>query len=179
MLAPFKRYIEALEVGMAPQMNNHGIQNNNQMAQAPSIAQALLVAQTMYANVPAGNAKDPKYIMLEKFGRTRSKFRGFVQQVNLLLRLHPSYYHDDFIQVPFICSLLSKNVLSWFAPILRKHSPILYHLKVYKYDKYCQGIILLSLPRLQFWCMEQNEPSLSTDLQPQKLNPFHLQVEDM
>jgi hypothetical protein len=155
MLAPFKRYIEALEVGMAPQMNNHGIQNNNQMAQAPSIAQALLVAQTMYANVPAGNAKEPKYIMLEKFGRTRSKFRGFVQQVNLLLRLHPSYYHDDFIQVPFICSLLSKNVLS------------------------CQGIILLSLPRLQFWCMEQNEPSLSTDLQPQKLNPFHLQVEDM
>jgi hypothetical protein len=40
--------------------------------------------------------------MLEKFDRTRSKFRGFVQQVNLFLRLHPSCYPDDFIQVEIV-----------------------------------------------------------------------------
>jgi hypothetical protein len=38
ILAPFKRYIEVFEVGMAPQMNNHGIQSNSQMTQTPPMA---------------------------------------------------------------------------------------------------------------------------------------------
>jgi hypothetical protein len=67
MLAPFKGYIEASEAGMAPEMKNHGIQSNNQMAEAPPMAQALLVAQTIHAIVLASNAKEPKLIMLEKF----------------------------------------------------------------------------------------------------------------
>jgi hypothetical protein len=58
------------------------------MAQAPPMVQVLLGAQV-------GNAKEPKFIMLEKFDGTRSKFCGFVQHVNLFLRLHPSRYHDD------------------------------------------------------------------------------------
>jgi hypothetical protein len=37
--------------------------------------------------------------MPEKFDGTRSKFRGFVQQVNLFLQLHPSRYPDDSTQV--------------------------------------------------------------------------------
>jgi hypothetical protein len=65
------------------------------MGQAPPMAQALLVAQTTHANVLAGNAKEPKFIILEKFDGTRSKFCGFVQQVNLFLWLHPSCYPDD------------------------------------------------------------------------------------
>jgi hypothetical protein len=104
MLAPLKCYIEASEAGMA---------------------QALSFVQTTHANVPVGNAKEPKFIMPEKFDGTRSKFCGFVQQVNLFLRLHPSCYPDDSMQVAFIGSLLSGNVFSWFAPFLEKHSPVL------------------------------------------------------
>jgi hypothetical protein len=63
--------------------------------------------------------------MLEKFDGTRSKFYGFVQHVNLFLQLHPSRYPDDSMQVAFIGSLLSGNALSWFAPFLEKHSPVL------------------------------------------------------
>jgi hypothetical protein len=63
--------------------------------------------------------------MPEKFDGTRSKFRSFVQQINLFLRLHLSRYPDDSMQVAFIGSLLSGNALSWFAPFLEKHSPIL------------------------------------------------------
>jgi hypothetical protein len=70
MLAPFKRYLDAFEAGMAPQMNNRGIQSNNQMIQAHFMAQTLHVAQPTHANVPAGNAKEPKFIMLEKFDGT-------------------------------------------------------------------------------------------------------------
>jgi hypothetical protein len=40
------------------------------MIQAPSMAQALPVAQTTHANLPIGNAKEPKFIMPEKFNRT-------------------------------------------------------------------------------------------------------------
>jgi hypothetical protein len=47
--------------------------------------------------MPAGNAKEPKFIMPKKFDGTRSKFRDFVQQVNLFLGLHPSHYTDDSI----------------------------------------------------------------------------------
>jgi hypothetical protein len=95
------------------------------MAQTPPIAQALPVAQTTQANVPASNAKEPKFIILEKFDGTRSQFLSFVQQVRLFLRLHPSRYPDDSTQVAFIGSLLSGNALSWFAPFLGKHSPVL------------------------------------------------------
>jgi hypothetical protein len=77
------------------------------MAQVP---QVLPVAQVTHA-------REPKFIMPEKFDGTRSKFRGFVQQVNLFLRLHLSRYPDDSTQtVAFIGSLLSGSAFSWFAP---------------------------------------------------------------
>jgi hypothetical protein len=56
MLAPFKRYIEAFEAGMA---------QASLMAQAPPMAKAPSVAQTTHANVLASNAKEPKFIILK------------------------------------------------------------------------------------------------------------------
>jgi hypothetical protein len=116
MLVPFKHNIEASKVGMA---------QASFMGQAPPIVQALLVAQTTYVTVPTSNAKKPKIIMREKFYKTRLKFRGFMQQVNLFLQLHFSCYPDESTQVAFIGSLLLGNAFSWFAPFLKKHSPIL------------------------------------------------------
>jgi hypothetical protein len=109
-------YIEASEASMA---------QISLIRQTPPMAQALPVAQTTHANVSACNVDEPKFIMLEKFNGTRSKFCGFVQQVNLFLRLHPSRYPDDSTQVAFIGSLLSGNALFWFAPFLEKHLPVL------------------------------------------------------
>jgi hypothetical protein len=58
MLTPFKCYIEASEASMtqAPLM-----------AQALPRTQTLFIAQTTHTNVPEGNAKEPKFIMPEKF----------------------------------------------------------------------------------------------------------------
>jgi hypothetical protein len=75
------------------------------------MAQTLPIAQTAYANVPTSNAKEPKFIMPEKFDGTQSKFRGFV--------------HDDSIQMASIGSLLLGNVLFRFLPYLIKHLPVL------------------------------------------------------
>jgi hypothetical protein len=67
ILARFKCYIEAYEACMAQTLR---------MAQAPPIAQtcpmvqAFPVAQTTHANIPTGNAKEPKFIMPEKFDGT-------------------------------------------------------------------------------------------------------------
>jgi hypothetical protein len=78
------------------------------MAQAPPMVQAPSMAQAPQALpvIQATHAREPKFIMPEKFDRTRSKFRGFVQQVNLFLRLHPSRDPNDSTQVVFIGSLL-------------------------------------------------------------------------
>jgi hypothetical protein len=72
MLAPFKHYIEASEAGMAQVPS---------MAQAPPMVQAPFMAQAPQALpvVQATHAREPKFIMPEKFDGTRSKFCGFVQ----------------------------------------------------------------------------------------------------
>jgi hypothetical protein len=70
MLVPFKRYIKASEAGMI---------------QAPPMVQALPVVQTIHANVPTNSAKEPKFIMLEKFDGTRSKFCSFCARGQSLL----------------------------------------------------------------------------------------------
>ena len=62
MLTPFKCYIEASKVGMA---------QVPLMGQAFPMAQALFIAQTTNANVPVGNAEEPKFIIPEKSYGTR------------------------------------------------------------------------------------------------------------
>jgi hypothetical protein len=72
MLAPFNHYIEASEIGVAQVPS---------MAQAPPMVQASSMAQAPQAPpvVQATHAREPKFIMPEKFDGTLSKFRGFVQ----------------------------------------------------------------------------------------------------
>ena len=58
------------------------------------------------------NTKEPKVSMLEKFDGTRSKFRGFVMQVQLFLRMYISCYWNDSIQVDFVDAHLLGSTLS-------------------------------------------------------------------
>ncbi|KAH7278834.1 hypothetical protein KP509_38G058100 [Ceratopteris richardii] len=60
--------------------------------------------------------KEPKICMPQKFDDDRTKFRGFLQQVKLYIRMQPDRYPDD----------ASKVALSWFAPILEKDMAVLH-----------------------------------------------------
>jgi hypothetical protein len=70
-------------------------------------------------------ALEPKINLSEKFDGTRLKFRGFVNQVRLIMQLHPRRYFDDTTRVGFIGTLLTGTAAAWFAPILETSSPLL------------------------------------------------------
>jgi hypothetical protein len=94
MLVPFKHYIKESEAEM---VRVSSMAQVSSMVQAPPMVQAPSMAQAPQALpiVQATHTREPKFIMPKKYDGTQSKFRGFVQQVNLFLRLHPSRYPDD------------------------------------------------------------------------------------
>lgn len=53
-----------------------------------------LVAQASFANNHQLIFKDPKISMLDKFDRTKAKFHGYLQQVELFLCVDPLSYVD-------------------------------------------------------------------------------------
>ena len=69
--------------------------------------------------------KEPRIGLPDKFDGTRSKFRGFVNQVRLIIRMQPLRYPTEETQVGFIGTLLSGTALSWFSPLVEKNSPLL------------------------------------------------------
>ena len=70
-------------------------------------------------------SKEPKISLPAKFDGTRSQFRGFLNQVRLVIKLHPSCYPTDVARVGLVGTLLMGTVLPWFAPLLEKHSPLI------------------------------------------------------
>jgi hypothetical protein len=70
-------------------------------------------------------AREPKINLPEKFDGTCPKFRGFVNQVRLIIQLHPRRYLDDTTHVGFVGTLLIRITTTWFAPILETSSPLL------------------------------------------------------
>ena len=75
--------------------------------------------------------KEPKISLLAKFDGTRSLFRGFLNQVHLVIRLHPNRYPTDVARVGLVGTLLSGTTLAWFAPLLEKKSPLLEHFEAF------------------------------------------------
>jgi hypothetical protein len=71
------------------------------------------------------SAREPKISLPVKFDGTRSQFRGFLNQVRLVIQLHPSRYPTDAARVGLVGTLLSGTALAWFAPLLEKSSPLL------------------------------------------------------
>ena len=69
--------------------------------------------------------KQPKISLPAKFDSTRSQFRGFLNQVRLVIKLHPSRYPTNVARVGLVGTLLTGTALAWFAPLLGKHSPLL------------------------------------------------------
>ena len=53
------------------------------------------------------------------------QFRGFLNQVRLVIQMHPSRYPNDVSRVGLVGMLLRGSALAWFAPLLEKESPLL------------------------------------------------------
>ena len=69
--------------------------------------------------------KEPRVSLPEKFDGTRSKFRGFINQVQLITMLQPDRYPTEESKVGLVGTLLTGSALSWFAPLFEQRSPIL------------------------------------------------------
>ena len=64
-----------------------------------------------------------------KFDELRSQFRGFLNQVRLVIQMHPSRYPTDASLVGLVGTLLTGTTLAWFASLLEKESPLLNNLE--------------------------------------------------
>jgi hypothetical protein len=71
------------------------------------------------------SAKEQKISFPVKFDGTRSQFRGFLNQVRLVIQLHPSRYLTDVARMRLVGTLSSGTALAWFAPLLERNSPLL------------------------------------------------------
>nr|PNR52172.1 hypothetical protein PHYPA_008546 [Physcomitrium patens] len=84
-------------------------------ATLPQVRQAPLVLQH----------KEPRVSLPDKFDGTRSKFRGFINQIKLIIVLQPKRYPTEESRVGLVGTLLTGQALSWFAPLFEKRSSIL------------------------------------------------------
>lgn len=82
-------------------------------------------APSMVQQGPPPQQKEPRVSLPEKFDGTRSKFRGFVNQIRLIIALQSERYPTEESRVGLVGTLLTGQALSWFAPLFEKGSPIL------------------------------------------------------
>ena len=71
------------------------------------------------------SATEPNVSLPDKFDGTRSRLRGFINQIRLIIRLQPRRYSDEFRQVGLIGTLLTGQAQAWFAPLVETSSPLL------------------------------------------------------
>ena len=77
------------------------------------------------ASMQQSSPKEPKICLPGKFDGNRSQFRGFLNQVRLVIHMHPNRYPTDTARVGLVGTLLTGTTLAWFAPLLEKKSPLL------------------------------------------------------
>jgi Retrotransposon gag protein len=75
---------------------------------------------------------EPKISMPDKFSGDRGKFRGFLNQVELVFKLNPNRYCSDPSKVGVIGTLLCDKALAWFAPYLERGDPVLNNYQAFR-----------------------------------------------
>jgi hypothetical protein len=73
----------------------------------------------------AAKYREPRVSLSEKFYGTRSKFRGFINQVRLITILQPESYPTEQSGVGLVGTLFTRQALSWFAPLFAKRVLVL------------------------------------------------------
>ena len=64
--------------------------------------------------------REPKVPLPEKFDGTRSEYRGFISQMELVFMLNPSRFPNDAAKVGTIGTLLTGKVRQWFTPFIER-----------------------------------------------------------
>jgi hypothetical protein len=79
---------------------------------------AALAARSAVIHPESTHATLPKIKLPEKFDGNRSNYRGFINQLHLVFRLHADKYPTTEIRVAFVGTLLTGKALAWFNPII-------------------------------------------------------------
>ena len=87
----------------------------------PSLEPNLLPASSLACS----HFLEPKVSLPQKINGTRSCFRGFINQLRLIIQLQPQRYADGLRQVGLVGTLLSGPAQAWFAPLVETSSPLL------------------------------------------------------
>jgi hypothetical protein len=74
------------------------------------------------SNLNASPSGGPKVKLPEKFNGNRSRFRGFIHQLELVFSLRPFEYSSDSSKIGTFGTLLEGRALSWFMPFLESGS---------------------------------------------------------
>jgi hypothetical protein len=84
-------------------------------------------------NLDCGTAKyrEPRVNLPEKFDDTQSKFRGFVNQVRLITIIQSKCYPTEQSRVGLVGTLLTRQALSWFAPLFERRASVLNNFKAF------------------------------------------------
>ena len=93
-----------------------------------------------------GIIKEPKISLPTKFEGSRGNSRGFLNQVRLVIQMHPTRYATDASRVGLVGTLLIGIALSWFSPLLETNSPLLHsfeELKACFRDTNCHDMAIL------------------------------------
>ncbi|CAG8768511.1 7720_t:CDS:1, partial [Dentiscutata heterogama] len=101
------------------------VQQDNQALHQENEALRITVDQLATQNPNDFKQTMPKISLPDKFNRSHMNFRGFLNQIRLIIRLQPQRYPNDATQVGLLGSLLTGSALAWFAPLLEKSSPLL------------------------------------------------------
>ena len=118
--------------GVIARLHNDGmsriVQPKDHQLQTPASEEAISVRVQQN---PTIQWKEPRVSLPEKFDGTRSKFRGFVNQIRLVTVLQLERYPTEEARVGLVGTLLTGQALSWFAPLFEKRSPILSNFEVF------------------------------------------------
>ena len=100
-------------------------QQYEELSQRVHQLEATILSLREQASRAQNSPREPKISLPAKFDGTRSLFRGFLNQVRLVIQLHPNRYPTDAARVGLVGTLLCGTALAWFAPLLEKKSPLL------------------------------------------------------
>ena len=103
-------------------------QQHEELALCVHKLKATIVSLQQQGPSTQGIHKEPKIGLPTKFDGKRSQFRGFLNQLHLMIQMHPSRYPTDASQVGLVGTLLSGTTLAWFARLLEQESPLLHNL---------------------------------------------------
>ena len=101
--------------------------------------EATIISLEQQGSSTQGITKETKIGLPMKFDGTRSQFRGFLNQVCLVIQMHHSRYPTDTSRVGLVRTLLSGTTLAWFTRLLEKGSPLINNFEFIIDFKACFG----------------------------------------